>query len=347
MADEHDVEMVIEREQSVLGWPVKFVGGEALIEDEELGRRLGYGDAVTVRKLVERIWPITNRPRRAIVPTAAGGKPRKPYLLTERQVLRVCMRSETPTADQIQDEVIEVFLAVRHGRVPPPQPADPWAAIQAVAVGTLELRAEVKEARSDATTAARAALDATKTAREAKEIAEQARTMAGARGVLDSIASATPPGGSAATPDGAWSAKAPAGYKSMRGVAREYALPSDGVGQGFVGKVARAIGVCEDLHAVAYQDVVIGGRARRQHMLYGPKAIATLDGPLRAAHAAMVARGYVTRHGVLCPAGVGPAKRSKEFVLAEMFEAAASGRSEGPDERQQTIPGVDDQRQAG
>jgi len=303
------------------------------------------------------LWDGWGRVRVEVLPSRKGepGNPRTTLIHVKDAPLLIARMDKRGMDDDIKEKhnrylrLVAGVLAEHFGLKDPAPPTspDPWAAIQAVAAGALELRADVKQAKTDASTAARAALDAEKTAREAKTIAEQARTMAGARGVLDTLAGATPPGGSSATPDGAWSAKAPMGYKSMRAVAREFALPSDGIGCGFVGKVARALGVHEDLHAVAYQDVVIGGRARRQHMVYGPKALALLDGPLRAAHAAMVARGYVTRHGVLCPAGVGPAKRAKDFVLAEMFEAAASGRAEVPDERQQTIPGVDEQRKAG
>ena len=46
------------------------------IEDSSPWFLLGYTDPVTVRKLVERIWPETNnRPQRAIIQTGTRGKP--------------------------------------------------------------------------------------------------------------------------------------------------------------------------------------------------------------------------------------------------------------------------------
>lgn len=83
-----------------------------------------------------------------------------------------------------------------------------------------------------------------------------------------------------------------------------------------------------------------------QHVVYGPLAIAHMAPALRAAHATMVARGYTVRHGVMCPATLGPARRSKDFVLGEMFEAAVSDRG-SPPSVQTSIPGVDDARKAG
>lgn len=234
------------------------------------------------------------------------------------------------------------------------QPGDPWAAIQQMAAavaqianGAMGLQRGVEEAKTESASANEAAKKAEQTAREAKEIASQARTLAGVRGMLDAIATSTPAGGSTATPDGAWSSKAPDGYRSMRAVARDYALPSDGVGCGFVGKVARALGVYEDLEAVAYQDVVIGGRARRQHVVYGPKAIQALDAPLRAAHAAMTTRGYTVKHGAMLSATLLGSNRSKDFVLQEMFETAVSGSQRDIDGRQTTIPGLVEERKAG
>lgn len=336
----------IQKTESVLGWPVCFVDGEPLIEDEELGRRLQFDRPSDVRKLIGRIFNDSE-----LVATVArtNGRPAKRVFLRERQVLKVCMRSETAFADRIQDEVIDVFLAVRKGQSIDPtifKLFDGQNQIAGMLAGKLQhVEAQVKQLTDEMASKDEVA-EAKKVAKEAKEIASQARTLAGARGVLNAI-NATPPGGSTATPDGAWSSKAPDGYRSMRAVARDYALPSDGVGCGFVGKVARALGVYDDPEAVAYQDVVIGGRARRQHVVYGPKAIQALDAPLRAAHAAMSTRGYTVKHGAMISATLLGSNRSKDFVLQEMFDTAVSG-SRAEEERQTTIPGIrDEARKAG
>ena len=177
---------------------------------------------------------------------------------------------------------------------------------------------------------------------EALRIAEQARTMAGSRSVVDAVAQETAPGRSAETPDGAWSAKAPAGFRSMRSVARDFALPCDGAGANFVSRVAGALGVLDDPEAISLQDVVIGGTARRAHVTYGPKAIEAMRGGLRAAHAVMTSYGYTVSHGVMHPIGVGPARRAKPFVIEQMFEAAVRRPAAGG---QTSIPGCE--RRAG
>lgn len=222
-----------------------------------------------------------------------------------------------------------------------PAPTDPWSAIRAIAGGAVELQGRVERVEGQVSTAARAALDATRVAEEAKALAEQAKSLAATSSVAAEASRLALPGGSVATPDGAWSSRLPDGFKSQRHVARDFALPSDGVGAGFVGRVARALGIYDDPYAIATQNVVIGGRARRQHVVYGAAAVERLAPALRAAHATMQARGYTVRHGVMLPASVGPAKRSKTYVLEEMFEAAVSDRVAAATS-QTSIPGVDD-----
>lgn len=218
-----------------------------------------------------------------------------------------------------------------------PAPSDPWTILRAVADGTLQLQADVKAANEQSKAAhARA--------EQAVDMAQRAITLAGSKSVLDAIAEATPPGASSDTPDGAWSAKPPEGYYSMRSVARKYALPSDGAGSGFVGRVARAIGVYDDADVTSAQAVVIGGRTRRAHITYGPKALEKLEKPLRLAHARMSSCGYHVLHGVMQARG-GGVVRSKSFVLQEMLAAAAAGASgvRAVASPQATLPGVEQQ----
>jgi hypothetical protein len=61
-----------------------------------------------------------------------GGRPATVYLLNRRQVLKVCMRSETETADRVQDEVTDVFFAAVDGRLAP-QANDVASIVRAVA----------------------------------------------------------------------------------------------------------------------------------------------------------------------------------------------------------------------
>jgi hypothetical protein len=327
-----------ERETVVNGWRVTFVEGAPMIEDEELGRRLGYSDPRKVRELIARIFNDSELMRTV---RQTGGRPVSVAFLTERQAVKVCLRSETALANQIQDEVIEVFLAVRHGRAATTAAPPSWvrelfegfakqllATKQDLIKQIAELNHRVDVAHHEADKSFR--------------LAQQTLTLAGSRSVVDAIAQETPPGRSAETPDGAWSAKAPPGFRSMRAIARDFALPCDGAGANFVSRVASALGLLEDREAVSLQDVVIGGSARRSHVTYGPKAVAAMAPGLRAAHAVMTSYGYTVSHGVMHPIGVGPAKRAKPFVIEQMYEAALRKPVASP---QTSIPGCE--RKAG
>lgn len=108
----------VDRTETFRGWPVVFVDGEPMIEDEELGRRLGYDDPRKVRELIGRIFN-DSEIMRTVRQNGERGRPARVGLLNRRQVIRVCMRSETEVADRVQDEVAEVFLAVLDGRHTP------------------------------------------------------------------------------------------------------------------------------------------------------------------------------------------------------------------------------------
>jgi hypothetical protein len=107
----------VDRTETFRGWPVVFVDGEPMIEDEELGRRLGYARPADIRELIGRIYKDSELVRTV---RKTSGRPAHVGLLNRRQVLKVCMRSDTDAADRIQDEVGEVFLAVLDGRLAPP-----------------------------------------------------------------------------------------------------------------------------------------------------------------------------------------------------------------------------------
>lgn len=231
--------------------------------------------------------------------------------------------------------VLAEHFGLRPATPAPAAPNDPWTILRAVADGTLQLQADVKAANEQSKAAhARA--------EQAVDMAQRAITLAGSKSVLDAIAESTPPGASSDTPDGSWSARPPEGYLSQRSVARQYALPSEGTGSNFVGQVARALGVYEDVEATSAQAVVIGGRTRREHITYGPQALARLEKPLRFAHARMTACGYHVLHGVMQPRG-GGVVRGKAFVLHEMLAAATAAASgvRAVDSPQTSLPGVD------
>lgn len=105
---------------------------------------LGLSRARTLNELILRLWPTEtelshhggakvpsdgNSDFRGTVPRkspsdgevyyrflpSTGGRRQKEYLLTRRQALKVIMRSETENADALQDEMIEILLAVLRG----------------------------------------------------------------------------------------------------------------------------------------------------------------------------------------------------------------------------------------
>jgi hypothetical protein len=118
------VEVVcVDTTETVLGWPLAVVGADRLIEDEELARRLGVQPA-SIDRLIDRLEAENKLGRilRHRVQKVGRGRPAMKRLLNERQAVKVTMHSEGKTADKIQDEIIDVFLAVKHGRMAPMSP---------------------------------------------------------------------------------------------------------------------------------------------------------------------------------------------------------------------------------
>lgn len=112
-----------------LGWEWSvwaiFGDGEARIRDVDVAARLGYDRPRKVRELIERIWPEGSRPncRPAVGRQSTGNGASREYTvdeywLTRAQVLRVVMRSTTPIADALQEEmarVLDLVLRAQEG----------------------------------------------------------------------------------------------------------------------------------------------------------------------------------------------------------------------------------------
>jgi len=105
----------------VNGWNVAEVNGEPTVKDTDLAERLGYSRPTTIRELIKRM--IDNGQFGLSVPCgeveSTGGRPAYAFHLNEKQSLKVIAKSETETADRIMDEVIDVFLAYRSGKLQP------------------------------------------------------------------------------------------------------------------------------------------------------------------------------------------------------------------------------------
>lgn len=108
---------------TIYGYTVRrdFGDNEPRIRDLELGQRLGYAKAVSIRKVIRGLIEaarITEVAQISVSEIRANGMPSKPateFWLTERQALKVIAKSETEIADKILDEVIDVFVTLRRG----------------------------------------------------------------------------------------------------------------------------------------------------------------------------------------------------------------------------------------
>jgi hypothetical protein len=98
-------------------------GGVPLVQDLRLGEVLGFSSPVDIRKLIRRNRDRLERHGDLIAMAArksgARGRPINSFYLNERQAYRLCMWSDAPNADAVQEQMVEVFLAWRHGRFMP------------------------------------------------------------------------------------------------------------------------------------------------------------------------------------------------------------------------------------
>ena len=104
------------------------VDGEPRIRDVDLGERLGMARPDKIRQLIERnraeletYGPLAQHGTMVEIGSGARREVTE-YDLNEPQSVLVCMKSNAPKAADVRREVIEVFMAYRHGqlsRVPP------------------------------------------------------------------------------------------------------------------------------------------------------------------------------------------------------------------------------------
>jgi len=111
---------------TVNGWNLVKVDASEVrrILDVELGERLGYADPLKVQRVIEGLvadgeLPGVLRADRTVASGNLRGKgPQErvvpAYYLTEREALQVIAKSRTKTAYKITNEVIDVYLVVKH-----------------------------------------------------------------------------------------------------------------------------------------------------------------------------------------------------------------------------------------
>lgn len=108
----------------VNNWNVTEVNGEPTVKDTDLAERLGFERPRAIRQLIERMVKNGNfgvaTPHGNLEKTSQFSPVESiVYELNEKQALKVISKSETKKADEIMDEVIDVFLAFRHGKLQP------------------------------------------------------------------------------------------------------------------------------------------------------------------------------------------------------------------------------------
>jgi hypothetical protein len=103
-----------------------FEDKTARIRDVELGARLGYARPRAIRELIERMLADGKLSDAGLcrIVVQSGGRPANEFWLNERSAIKVIAKSETPVADAILDEVIDVFVAWRNGKLMPRLLAD-------------------------------------------------------------------------------------------------------------------------------------------------------------------------------------------------------------------------------
>ena len=105
----------------VNNWNVTEVNGEPTVKDTDLAERLEYKENKAIRKLIKRMIDNGNFRGGIPCPTLENvyGNETETFYLNEKQALKVISKSETKKADEIMDEMIDVFVAYRHGKLQP------------------------------------------------------------------------------------------------------------------------------------------------------------------------------------------------------------------------------------
>jgi len=143
-------------------WNVTEVNGEPTVKDIDLAERLGYSRPRAIRQLIERMaekGQFGNATPCGEV-EVVNGKTVNVFHLNEKQALKVISKSETKKADAIMDEMIDVFVAYRNGKLQPqltPQAftmkaiAEMANSFQGIETQLLEVKDDVQELRATST----------------------------------------------------------------------------------------------------------------------------------------------------------------------------------------------------
>ena len=106
---------------SIQGYTLHMHSNEPMVGDLELAERLGYAQPRDIRKLVKRLLEsgrVSPSEVRATVARLPNGSDSTSFHLGEKATLKIIVKSETEKADQITDEIIDVFIEARSGKTP-------------------------------------------------------------------------------------------------------------------------------------------------------------------------------------------------------------------------------------
>lgn len=91
------------------------------VKDLRLAEVLGFEAPYRIRALIkrhsERLAKHGDVLTTVVKTSSKGGRPTSEYWLNERQAYRLCMWSAAANADAVQEQMVEVFYAYRHGHL--------------------------------------------------------------------------------------------------------------------------------------------------------------------------------------------------------------------------------------
>lgn len=109
----------------ITGQDLQVVDGKPRVQDLKVAERLEFSQPYDIRKLIERNKERLIRRGELFATVAKNddplgrGRPATEYWLTKWQAIKICMWSEAPKADAVQDEIADVFDAYTDGKLVP------------------------------------------------------------------------------------------------------------------------------------------------------------------------------------------------------------------------------------
>jgi len=108
---------------SIHGYDIHYIDDEPTIQDLDLAKRLGYERPRAIRDLIKRLLREKKLNEINICRTVEqtpgeSGRPSEVFYLDEFASLKVTVKSEAAKADEITDEIIQVFIDARKGVKP-------------------------------------------------------------------------------------------------------------------------------------------------------------------------------------------------------------------------------------